>query len=139
MTGIELITKEREEQLKKHSHTDEHDSIHDEKELLHAASYAMFPKLKDPVISLYAGWSYFTDKIDEKNIVDRLKVAGALIAAEIDRLQRAAKILDKNNNTLPIDGVSHPLPIRKDRMEGYTDDCQCKPCKLLESIFGNCG
>lgn len=85
MNGIELITKEREEQLKKHGWDTKHDDEHINGELVDVAvclmtkNYSKFPKNWD---------GFYMDKFMGKHGVESLKVAGALIAAEIDRLQR---------------------------------------------------
>jgi len=84
-TGIELITEEREEQLNKHNRSKEHDSEHEEGQLKLAAIFALEPFEDMKGINLY-GWDEFTEKVSVKNEVDRLKIAGALIAAEIDRI-----------------------------------------------------
>lgn len=88
-TGIELIAQEREEQLTKHGHAIEHDVlINDERQLGVAASYLSYPDQSqmdedyipnhwDPEI-----WKKMMDKPYE----ERLIIAGALIAAELDRL-----------------------------------------------------
>jgi hypothetical protein len=63
-----------------------------------AAAYALYPHPDEQKgINLYLGWDWFTEKIDSKNEVERLKVAGALIAAEIDRLNHAAKTEELTN------------------------------------------
>lgn len=85
-TGIELITEERLEQTQKHDWSIEHDLIHTEGQLRLAAIYALQPFTESEGINSYIGWESFTDKIELKSEVERLKVAGALIAAEIDRI-----------------------------------------------------
>ncbi len=108
-TGIELITEERDEQIKKHGRTLKHDSQHEGGELAEAAAICAsnhrlywkqdfadsvvftvldFPKWQLPV--KYNG-NILIDNF-ESNKGDRihqLKVAGALMAAEIDRLQKS--------------------------------------------------
>ncbi len=85
-TGIELIAQERQERLEKHGWTDKHDSTHENEELVRAAIYALDPCM-DNLKQLDIGWAHFVSKIDDKkNRIDQLKVAGALIAAEIDRI-----------------------------------------------------
>lgn len=84
MNGIELITKEREEQLKKHGFSKDHDSEHTGAELVLAALYV----LTDQDEFFPTNWNQsFKEKLSNKNPIDALKVAGALLAAEIDRLQ----------------------------------------------------
>jgi hypothetical protein len=85
-TGIELIAQERQEQLEKHGWTSKHDSAHENEELISAAIYALDPCMEN-FKYLDVEWAHFVSKIDDKNRVDQLKIAGALIAAEIDRLQ----------------------------------------------------
>lgn len=85
MTGVELITKEREEQLEKHGWSEEHDDAHKEEQLTGVALYALtwdegfWPEDWDDDQMI---------KIAAKTDKERLIVAGALIAAEIDRLTR---------------------------------------------------
>lgn len=83
-TGIELIAEERQEQIKKHGYSLSHDITHESDELLHAAIYAIDPC---PANEKLFNWPGFQMKIMKKEYVDRLKIAGALIAAEIDRYQ----------------------------------------------------
>jgi hypothetical protein len=59
-------------------------------------------------------WPYhwtedFRQKILAKSRVDQLKVAAALIAAEIDRLQNSGSPLPIPSNTTCVCGNSHPL------------------------------
>ena len=87
-TGIELIAVERQEQIEKHGWTYDHDNCHENEELIRAAIYALDPCM-DNFKQLDLGWGSFVSKIDNKdNRVDQLKVAGALIAAEIDRINK---------------------------------------------------
>lgn len=82
-TGIELIAIERQEQIEKHGWSSEHDSYNDNQELLQAARFAL------GVDEWPDNWDLtFADKIAAKDEIGKLKVAGAFIAAEIDRLQR---------------------------------------------------
>jgi hypothetical protein len=111
MTGAELITAERERQIKEEGWTAEHDDEHIEGELaLLACCYASpvllyrekrYPKgifFEDPYPD---SWLVIWDKrvrngdtiipnckIPTKTYIRQLVKAGALIAAEIDRLQR---------------------------------------------------
>jgi hypothetical protein len=85
MTGIELIAKERQEQIEKHGWTPEHDDEHSRMQLTDAAAYLLTKKPE-----LFPDWDYkYWEKFRDKKGVEALKVAGALIAAEIDRLLRA--------------------------------------------------
>lgn len=94
-TGIELIAEERLRQVNTEGYTSEHDLQHDGGELaIAAACYAAFP------MEIYRRLDYDMQihfkqiipfnqyKIDEnKSELKRLVIAGALIAAEIDRIQ----------------------------------------------------
>ncbi len=99
-TGIELITDERKRQIEKEGWTAEHDEVHKNGELANmAALYAITNK------PLYKKPGYFNDTLFEvlypedwdmkwwkptpDNKIKELVKAGALIAAEIDRLQTA--------------------------------------------------
>lgn len=83
-TGAVLIAEERLEQIEKHGWSLENDSCYINKELTKAAVFCICQELGD----WPEGWNqYFKDKILQKNRIDQLKVAGAFIAAEIDRLQ----------------------------------------------------
>ena len=96
MSGIELITKEREEQLKKHGCSLEHDiNEHIDGELAitagHLSTYHTSARLE--LSDFVPSWGEeILDHIGNDDI-HRLKVAGALIAAEIDRIlaQKALK------------------------------------------------
>ena len=83
-TGIELITQERREQIEKHGWDVKNDSNYENEELLQAAVYCINQEIEE----WPTGWDvYFQDKIIAKDRIGQLKVAGAFIAAEIDRLQ----------------------------------------------------
>ncbi len=86
--GIELIAEERKEQIEKHGWNLQTDSDYSNEELLKAALFCIDQKRFEwPWLWI----SKFRDKILQKSRVDQLKVAGALIAAEIDRLQNMEK------------------------------------------------
>lgn len=82
-TGIELIAKERQEQIGKHGWDADHDLEHYDGALKNLAIYLLTKKRK-----YFPNWDkkYFK-KNKTKTGIEALKVAGALIAAEIDRLQ----------------------------------------------------
>ena len=94
MTGIEIIAEERKRQIEKEGWTPEHDDQHKEWELSCAAQHyidaaaAKFFGMLDWK-RLPFGWPWSVDwwKPSEDPIRNLAK-AGALIAAEIDRLQR---------------------------------------------------
>ena len=81
-TGAELIYVERLEQINKHG-WDETDHNYVNGELLKAALFCIdYGKFEWPL-----GWDeHFKNKIFNKDRIGQLKVAGAFIAAEIDRL-----------------------------------------------------
>ena len=113
MNGIELITEERQRQINNEGWTAEHDEQHTEGELaLVAALYAtpepLYVKRKNGGnISFIDPWPWHDevectrygdgltykvpawDKRKKHNKLRRLVIAGALIAAEIDRLEKA--------------------------------------------------
>lgn len=110
--GIELIAEERDRQIKVEGWSAEHDEQHTDGELALAAALYATPEplyAKRNVgsgISFVDPWPWFDevevtrygdglttqvpawDKRKKHNKLRRLVIAGALIAAEIDRLQR---------------------------------------------------
>lgn len=95
-TGIELIAKEREEQINKHGYTKEQDLMYQSNELLQATSGILgLPRtgtkstVSMSIMSLTppTGWDKFIwAKMCSKPYKERLIIAGALIAAELNRL-----------------------------------------------------
>ena len=84
-TGIELITQERKEQIEKHDRTIVMDvTINSCGELVQGAIACLTKQADFP-----GHWeSVICDHIRrDKSEIERLIIAGALIAAEIDRLQ----------------------------------------------------
>jgi len=82
--GVELISEERKEQIQKHGWNIENDSHYENEELLQAAVYCISQEIEE----WPTGWNtFFQDKILSKDRIGQLKVAGAFVAAEIDRLQ----------------------------------------------------
>ena len=94
-TGIELIAEERQEQIEKHGWTKQHDEQeHDGDELVRAACAIAYDSVLDKPARFSApdwAWDIREHKqmSKRKNIekIERWKVAGALIAAAIDREQ----------------------------------------------------
>jgi hypothetical protein len=85
-SGAELISKERMEQIQKHNWNAAHDDLSNEEgELSEAAAYLITGHE-----SFYpAGWEPETKtRFFKKNRTEQLIIAGALLAAEIDRLKR---------------------------------------------------
>lgn len=103
-TGIEIITDERNRQITKKGYNSEHDDLHDKGELALAASCYAIPE--DKVFQSFnaEGHLNFMAKMSRNMYwpfelsfwrpgkrIRELAKAGALIAAEIDRLQRLKK------------------------------------------------
>lgn len=98
-TGAELIAQERTEQIQKHGYTVQEDVNRYSEEV--TGNYAEPSDLViAAVASIHAqktmfpyswGTGLFVDRICAKNYKDRLVIAGALIAAEIDRIQAEEK------------------------------------------------
>lgn len=91
-TGIKLIAEERKEQLEKHGW--DCDNEYEGEELVQAAIYCL--TLKDEDYPKY--WDrWFYDKVQAKKArmsetefkIEMKRIAGALCAAEIDRLQQS--------------------------------------------------
>lgn len=92
-TGIEQIVKERQEQVEKHGRTVETDKIENDYLQLPSAVVNLIGKntvfdLDDTEDYVPQGWdaAVYT-KMKNKPYKERLVIAGALIAAEIDRIQ----------------------------------------------------
>lgn len=89
-TGIELIAAERAEQLEKHGRTVERDrGINDVRQLAKAAQIMVIANIHPKAAPSFkpADWDPdLWDKMCAKSYKDRLVIAGALIAAEIDRI-----------------------------------------------------
>lgn len=89
-TGIEEIAKERKRQIEVEGWTAEHDDEHITGELAHAAACYAYPyrvKRLD-YVGWPEGWSLDWYKPTPEDRIKELAKAGALIAAEIDRLKR---------------------------------------------------
>ena len=90
-TGIELIRKEREEQILKHGRTTELDiQANKRMQLADAAAVLATPLIGTPRKRLSLMPSDWDDtialKMCSKSYKERLILAGALLAAELDRL-----------------------------------------------------
>lgn len=97
MTGIESIAAERQRQIEAEGWTAEHDDKHTEGELAHAAAeYAWHAGVSEggraefPPGAPSELWPWASKWWKPKSRREDLVRAGALIAAEIDRLDRAA-------------------------------------------------
>lgn len=89
MTGIEHIAKERQEQIEKHGRTVEQDvELNDEQQLKDASMILLLQSEEWDEDEIPKGWDYKIWKhIIGKSEIERLTIAGAFIAAEIDRIQ----------------------------------------------------
>lgn len=87
MTGIELIAKERKEQIEKHGRTVERDvKENPDRELALGAMNLIHKNCN--WMDFSANWNrQICENMASKPYRERLIIAGALIAAEIDRLQ----------------------------------------------------
>lgn len=94
-SGIELIAEERKRQIENEGWTADHDAIHNRGELAKAAAcYCLAESLRNDHPSARDGmpivryWPFSPDwwKPSANNRIKELQKAGALIAAEIDRL-----------------------------------------------------
>jgi hypothetical protein len=95
MNGVERIAAERQRQVDAEGWTPERDDKHDQGEMaMAAAAYAVASTWSDPLISrrtLAATWPWSDEWWKPtSDPIRTLEKAGALIAAEIDRLLRAA-------------------------------------------------
>lgn len=95
MNGVELIAAERKRQVEAEGWTPEHDDQHENNELVYAAYAYTLPDGERPGITINGKftpscwpWEQAWWKPSPENRVRELAKAGALIAAEIDRLQR---------------------------------------------------
>lgn len=92
-TGTELIAEERHRQIEKEGWTSQHDDKHNDGDLAAAGGcYAIttFNNTIDPRIMPPQWWPFEERwwKPTPDNKIKQLQKAGALIAAEIDRLNR---------------------------------------------------
>lgn len=98
-TGIELIAEERTRQIEVEGWTPEHDKLHQGEQLAQSAACYAIPqkyrneKMRDglTIREFLWDWSKSWWKPSPKNRIKELVKAGALIAAEIDRLQNKDK------------------------------------------------
>lgn len=95
--GVGLIAAERQRQVEVEGWTPDHDDEHDDGQMARAAArYAMGQDERDHYGYAWP-WDWKWWKPTPRNRVRELVKAGALIAAEIDRLQRAAPIPAKRS------------------------------------------
>ena len=101
MNGVELITAERQRQIDAEGWTPEHDDEHKNAEILSAAvCYSQIARgieyghrLGDVANAVYPSWPWDLEWLKPSpDPIRNLVKAGALICAEIDRLQRKAAL-----------------------------------------------
>ena len=82
MKGIDLVAKERSEQINKHGFTVEEDSFYKKNELIKAALFC----IDDSIFEFPYLWNVaYRNRILRKARLDRLVCAAALITAQIDQ------------------------------------------------------
>lgn len=91
--GVKLIAEERQKQIDKHGFTAEHHADHPDwynnKQLTQAAVSLLLPDLvpHDLVTEIPTNWdAHWFSNLMNRDHEERLIIAGALIAAELDRL-----------------------------------------------------
>jgi hypothetical protein len=109
-TGIQLIAQERKEQIEKHGRTIAMDRKNNKKQQLRIGAKFLLTKddwtltdKQDAYFLKPEGWgleAWF--KMFYKDYKSRLIIAGALIAAEIDRIQLIEASGSKTENETPI-------------------------------------
>lgn len=86
MTGVQLIEQERKRQIEQEGYRADHDDNHTEHELRHAAIAYILSAAEDD--RAYHFWPFDGNIKPGDSAIDDLVKAGALIAAEIDRITR---------------------------------------------------
>ena len=89
MNGVQRIGEERYRQKTEEGWTDEHDDQWQDDELARAAASYALPNGCLDDRAYFWPWDEAEFKLSDHDRVRGLEKAGALIAAEIDRLQRA--------------------------------------------------
>lgn len=97
-TGVELITIERRRQVKGEKYGKDHDDLHTDQSMAMAAAHYAAPAEALAVDHTGAwvemwpdSWDKDYDKKEQHGRIKQLIIAGALCAAEIDRLHRAGQ------------------------------------------------
>lgn len=87
MTGIEMIAKERQEQIEKHNRTIENDVDYNDRQQLPVGAMLLIEGGIKIEMMCPSEWDDdIWLKMCRKSYKDRLIIAGALIAAELDRI-----------------------------------------------------
>lgn len=85
-TGIELIAQERQEQIEKHGRSVQYDKGHNAQEQLPTAAIRLLQINRHDIPAPFMWSERIWEKMMNKPYRERLIIAGALIAAELDRL-----------------------------------------------------
>jgi len=94
MNGAEQIAEERQRQIEKEGYAPEHDDEHQGFELAKAAECYLNAAMGENLGILDLYWPFSDGWKRSEDPIRNLVKAGALIAAEIDRLERAKKAVD---------------------------------------------
>lgn len=87
-SGIERIAEERKRQIESEGWSKNHDSMYKNNEIVKAAvCYALPKSERAPFLIRFWPWNNLWWKPTPKDRIRELEKAGALIAAEIDRIQ----------------------------------------------------
>jgi hypothetical protein len=99
MTGIERIAAERKRQIEEEGFTAEHEDQWQMGELIKAAIWHLYPgEKKNKLQQIFRHWAAKGLKPSPDNRIRDLEKAGALIAAEIDRILR----LEEKHEVYPL-------------------------------------
>lgn len=102
MTGIEIIAAERKRQMTVEGWSASHDAAHTDQSIARAAAcYAMPERFRPKRFRGLWAWGMHWWKPDPDDRVRELAKAGALIAAEIDRLHAKADLEFKYRSRNP--------------------------------------
>lgn len=98
-TGVQLITEEREKQISKHGFTGKHHKEHpewyDKGQLIEASNVLSMKEINGCFVPINWDTKWF-DRLTKRPYKERLIISGALIAAEIDRLNELEKQIQSN-------------------------------------------
>jgi hypothetical protein len=99
--GIDLITQERNEQIIKHGRSQENDVLTNSHYQLATAAVILADPFRLPTMDdVPDGWDLkIWAKMIDKTYEERVIIAGALLAAEIDRLTTVKYLANKANGT----------------------------------------
>ncbi len=140
MTGTELITKERARQMSVEGWTPKHDDEHNEFQIARAAVAYAVRTINGPCEDVPAWWPWDDAYFKPSTAIRNLTKAGALIAAEIDRLQR-----ERQRNTTGTDrsaSTGTPADVSPEKGENpmsasdHQNTPRCWRCDGLKEVFG---